>query len=95
MSRRMGYLSPDFDEDMMEEARRSGRTGRFVRSRYDDDEERMERRRSYRMARRRGYGDMDDERMGGRDYEYRRRGYRSEMRDDSDSRRGSDRDGYD
>lgn len=98
MSRRMGYLSDDIEDRMMEEGRRSGRTGRFVRSRYDDDDVRMERRRSSRMERRRDYDSRfdEDERMGGYGYEGRRRGrgYRSEMRDD-DGRRGSDRDGYD
>lgn len=101
MSRRIGYLSPDYDEDkmMVESRRRSGRTGRFVRSRYDDDE-RGERRGRERMERRGGYSsrfDEDEERMGGYGFESRRRGrgYRSEMRDNSDGRHGSDRDGYD
>lgn len=98
MSRRMGYLSDEIEDSMMTESRRrSGRTGRFVRSRMDDYDEQSRRGGRERMERRSGYSNrMDDERMESYDFDSRRRGrgYRSEMRE-SEGRHGSDRDGYD
>ena len=90
MSRRIGYLSPDIEDRMMEARRgRSSRTGRFVhRSEMDDRYDDRERRygEGERFERRGGnYGRMDE--YDRRD-EYRdRRDYRDDDRMDGYSRR--------